>query len=121
LLLYRQKKPQGSNAQYALGSKPKSTFGLCDILAPSSSNKSNSYDDLLDNEDSYGDDFLDDSEEDLNKLDDKELQQKKALMDVAFEQNKKRPGDAGYQYDVQKDFLGNKQPNEWDEGLDDDF
>lgn len=49
----------------------------------------------------YGDDFLEDSEEDLNKLDDDELQKKKAHMDVGFEKNKKRPGDVGYQYDIQ--------------------
>jgi len=99
--------------------KPKGSLGLKSILAGGSKDVD---DDLLDDEnDSYGEDFLEDSDEDLNKLDDKELNMKKAQMEVMFEKNKKRPGDPGYEYDVQNDFLGAKQPSEWDEELDDDF
>ena len=35
----------------------------------------------------------------LNKLGDVELKAAKAKMDVAFNANQKKPGDAGYQYD----------------------
>jgi len=71
-------------------------------------------------DDSYGEGFLEDSDEDLNKLEDQDLNTKKAKMDVAFERNRKRPGDPGYKYDVQKEFVGTK-PSEWDEEELDDF
>jgi len=57
---------------------------------------------------------LEDSDEDLNKLDDHELNVKKAEMNFAFEKNRKRPGDPGFEYDIQKDFAGTK-PSEWDD------
>lgn len=37
--------------------------------------------------------------EDLNKLDDQELKKVKSKMDVLFQENQKKPGDPGYQYD----------------------
>lgn len=37
--------------------------------------------------------------EDLNNLDDQELKKVKSKMDVLFQQNQKKPGDPGYQYD----------------------
>uniref|UniRef100_V9L3S6 Centrosomal protein of 19 kDa n=1 Tax=Callorhinchus milii TaxID=7868 RepID=V9L3S6_CALMI len=45
-----------------------------------------------------------DSEEDLNKLDDKELDQKKKIMDELFEKNRKKSDDPDFVYDVEVDF-----------------
>lgn len=41
---------------------------------------------------------------DLNKLGVDELEKEKAKMDVAFEQNRKKPEDNDFQYDVRKEF-----------------
>lgn len=41
-------------------------------------------------------------------------------MDILFEQNKKKPGDAGFQYDVWRDFnIGQKVDDGWDMDNDD--
>uniref|UniRef100_A0A4W3J400 Centrosomal protein of 19 kDa n=2 Tax=Callorhinchus milii TaxID=7868 RepID=A0A4W3J400_CALMI len=45
-----------------------------------------------------------DPEEDLNKLDDKELDQKKKIMDELFEKNRKKSDDPDFVYDVEVDF-----------------
>jgi hypothetical protein len=41
--------------------------------------------------------------------------QAKAAMDVAFEANRKRPGEPGYVYDIQVEFEEGSESNEWDE------
>lgn len=43
-------------------------------------------------------------EENLNKVDPETLQRKKLIMDSSFEKRRKRPGDPGYQYNVEVDF-----------------
>lgn len=45
-----------------------------------------------------------DPEEDLNKVDEDTLKKKKMLMDDMFEKNRKKPGDSGFQYDIEVDF-----------------
>uniref|UniRef100_A0A8C8DP78 Centrosomal protein of 19 kDa n=1 Tax=Oryzias sinensis TaxID=183150 RepID=A0A8C8DP78_9TELE len=60
-----------------------------------------------------------DPDEDLNKLDDKELARKKAQMDREFERNRKHKDDPGFVYDLEVDF--EKAPQEdcsWDESDD---
>ena len=53
---------------------------------------------------------------DLNKLDDTALKKEKAKMDVGFEKNQLRPGDAGYIYDTRKDFSQvEKVDDSWDD------
>ncbi|CAB3376865.1 Hypothetical predicted protein [Cloeon dipterum] len=53
-------------------------------------------------------------EEDLNKLKTDELERKKAIMDVAFNKRKVRPGDPNFEYDKRVDFAPDK-PSEWDD------
>ena len=64
-------------------------------------------------------------EENLNKLTTEELNEVKAEMDVDFRKNQIQPGQPGYQYDVRKQFDGDKADNSWDEGVvsqdDDDY
>ncbi|KAK6194533.1 hypothetical protein SNE40_000154 [Patella caerulea] len=45
-----------------------------------------------------------DPEENLNKVDDETLQRKKLQMDALFEKNRKKPGDPGFEYDIEVDF-----------------
>ena len=56
-------------------------------------------------------------EEDLNKVDEKTLQIKKAVMDKTFEMNRKKPEDADFKYDLVVDFdIGAQiESNEWDD------
>lgn len=54
----------------------------------------------------------------LNKLTTEELQKHKDKMNSTFQKNFKKPGDPGYVYDKQVEFVPN-QDNEWD--LEDDF
>lgn len=54
-----------------------------------------------------------DPEEDLNKLDDETLRRKKSIMEDTFEKNLKKPGDPGFEYDVQMDF-DEVEACEWD-------
>lgn len=49
----------------------------------------------------------------LNKLNDREVTVVKKIMDQKFAMNKVRPGDPGYQYDIQKEF-DPEESNEWD-------
>ncbi|KAJ3327700.1 Centrosomal protein of 19 kDa [Blyttiomyces sp. JEL0837] len=51
----------------------------------------------------------------LNKLDDKNLNEIKKFMDKDFEKNRVKPGDPGFQYDLQKEFEKPTEDNEWDE------
>ncbi|KAK3738103.1 hypothetical protein QZH41_013837 [Actinostola sp. cb2023] len=44
------------------------------------------------------------TDEDLNKLDDKDLNVRKAAMDVNFEKHRLNPGDEGFEYDKEIDF-----------------
>lgn len=64
-----------------------------------------------------------DPEEDLNKLTDEQLKQKKAIMDMTFEKNRKKPGDPDFQYDVEVDFMegGDIESYDWDSGSETDF
>ena len=39
----------------------------------------------------------------------------KAAMGLEFEQNRLKPGDAGYDYDVRADFASPSQDNDWDD------
>jgi lipopolysaccharide export LptBFGC system permease protein LptF len=50
----------------------------------------------------------------LNKLSKEELDKHKKKMDVVFNKNQKKPGDAEFVYDKQEDFEP-KEDNEWDE------
>jgi CEP19-like protein len=52
-------------------------------------------------------------EEDLNKLDNEELDKKKAIMDIAFNKGRIRPGDSQFEYDKRVDFVSDK-PSDWD-------
>ena len=54
------------------------------------------------------------SQEDLNKLGEDQLKEKKAEMDVLFEANRIQPGDDGYEYDKEMDFSGSKIECGWD-------
>ena len=57
-------------------------------------------------------------ERDLNKLTPEEVQKYKNKMDQMYNKNFKRPGDPGFQYDVEKNFEANLEAS-WDE--DEDF
>lgn len=61
------------------------------------------------------------SEENLNDLTESEYQAKKAEMDVDFEQNRLRPGDAGYERDVRQEFAPAEEENDWDDSSDEDM
>ncbi|OBS57264.1 hypothetical protein A6R68_11613 [Neotoma lepida] len=50
-----------------------------------------------------------DPEEDLNKLDDKELAKRKSIMDELFEKNQKRKDDPSFVYDVEVEFPQDEQ------------
>ena len=68
---------------------------------------------LEEEEEEYGfDDFED---EDLNKLNDSELKKKKAEMDIGFEKNNIKKGDANFKYDIRKEFDHEQYAAEWDE------
>ncbi|NWX10927.1 CEP19 protein, partial [Caloenas nicobarica] len=45
-----------------------------------------------------------DPEEDLNKLDDKELAKRKSIMDELFEKNRKKKDDPDFVYDIEVEF-----------------
>ena len=51
---------------------------------------------------------------DLNKFGTEELNEVKNQMEHQFLQNAKKPGDEGYQYDVQRDFGQPTEDNDWD-------
>ena len=70
-------------------------------------------DELEEEEEEYGFDEFED--EDLNKLDDSALNRKKAEMDVEFEKNNIKKGDANFQYDIRKEFDHEQYAAEWDD------
>lgn len=53
-------------------------------------------------------------EEDLNKVTEDELEERKAEMDILFEANRIKPGDKGYEYDREVEFGGAKIESGWD-------
>ncbi|XP_053167545.1 centrosomal protein of 19 kDa [Hemicordylus capensis] len=63
-----------------------------------------------------------DPEEDLNKLDDKELTKRKKIMDELFEKNRKKKDDPDFIYNVEVEFPqdGNLESCGWDSESDDD-
>jgi centrosomal protein CEP19 len=64
------------------------------------------------------------SDEDLNKLGDDVLQQKKEIMDQTFNKNRIKPGDPEFVYDKQVDFdtnLNEKVESGWDAEESDDL
>ncbi|XP_041419455.1 centrosomal protein of 19 kDa isoform X2 [Xenopus laevis] len=64
-----------------------------------------------------------DPEEDLNKLDDKDLAKKKHLMDELFEKNRKKKDDPDFEYDIEVDFTKDEQVEScgWDDASDGGF
>ena len=68
---------------------------------------------LEEEEEEYGFDEFED--EDLNKLNDSELKKKKAEMDIGFEKNNIKKGDANFKYDIRKEFDHEQYAAEWDE------
>ncbi|XP_065198126.1 serine-aspartate repeat-containing protein F-like isoform X1 [Sycon ciliatum] len=62
------------------------------------------------------------ADEDLNKLDNETLAAKKRTMDKGFETNRVKPGDPGFQYDVEEDFGDPVADGDcgWDEDDEDD-
>ncbi|XP_064291744.1 centrosomal protein of 19 kDa [Passer domesticus] len=50
-----------------------------------------------------------DPEEDMNKLDDKELAKRKSIMDKVFEKNRKKKDDPDFVYNVEVDFPQDEQ------------
>ena len=55
---------------------------------------------------------------DLNKLSTEELDEEKARMEVLFQANRVERGDAGYEYDIQRDFGPPTADNDWDSSSD---
>ncbi|XP_077344724.1 centrosomal protein of 19 kDa [Lithobates pipiens] len=64
-----------------------------------------------------------DPDEDLNKLDDKELAKRKNLMDELFEKNRKKKDDPDFEYNVEVDFNqgGVVESCGWDDNSEDGF
>ncbi len=68
-----------------------------------------------------------DPDEDLNKVDEETLKRKKAIMEEAFNKNKKEIGDEDFVYDVEVDFEGaaggaaTVETCEWDSNSDNEF
>ena len=50
----------------------------------------------------------------LQTADPEVLERYKRQGDIAFEQNRLRPGDAGYEFDIRQDFGGDEEAS-WDE------
>ncbi|KAG8445526.1 hypothetical protein GDO86_010335 [Hymenochirus boettgeri] len=61
-----------------------------------------------------------DPDEDLNKLDDKELAKRKSLMDELFEKNQKKKEDPDFEYNIEVDFMqdGPVESCGWDDESD---
>jgi len=68
---------------------------------------------LEEEKEEYGFDEFED--EDFNKLNDSELKKKKAEMDIGFEKNNIKKGDANFKYDIRKEFDHEQYAAEWDE------
>lgn len=52
---------------------------------------------------------------DYNRVSETQLKQVKRKMDVVFEQNIVRPGEAGYEYDKQVAFANATEASDWDD------
>ncbi|KFQ35297.1 Centrosomal protein of 19 kDa, partial [Merops nubicus] len=52
----------------------------------------------------FGQEETIDPEEDMNKLDDKELAKRKSIMDELFEKNRKKKDDPDFIYDIEVEF-----------------
>jgi len=74
----------------------------------------NNFWDFEDVEDLEEDNEVDYNTTNLNKLSKEELDRHKAKMNNTFSKNQKKPGDAGFIYDKQEEFVP-CQDNEWDE------
>lgn len=60
-----------------------------------------------------------DPEEDLNKVDEVTLKRKKNIMEQTFEKHQKKPGEPGFEYDIEVDFAGGSiESCEWDSDKD---
>ena len=68
---------------------------------------------LEEEEEEYG--FNEFEDEDFNKLNDSEQKKKKAEMDIGFEKNNIKKGDANFKYDIRKEFDHEQYAAEWDE------
>lgn len=63
-----------------------------------------------------------DPEEDMNKLDDKELAKRKSIMDELFEKNQKKKDDPDFVYDIEVAFVQDElQSCGWDTESADEF
>ncbi|XP_054839555.1 centrosomal protein of 19 kDa [Eublepharis macularius] len=64
-----------------------------------------------------------DPEENLNKLDDKELAKRKKIMDELFEKNRKKKDDPDFVYNVEVEFPQDEELEScgWDADSDDEF
>ncbi|KAM6160448.1 centrosomal protein of 19 kDa isoform 1-T2 [Erethizon dorsatum] len=63
-----------------------------------------------------------DPEEDMNKLDDKELARRKSIMDELFEKNQKKKDDPDFVYDIEVEFAQEElQSCGWDTESADEF
>ncbi|XP_066445430.1 centrosomal protein of 19 kDa [Eleutherodactylus coqui] len=64
-----------------------------------------------------------DPDEDLNKLDDRELAKRKSIMNELFEKNRKKKDDPDFEYNVEVDFPqdGVVESCGWDDELEDGF
>ncbi|EAR93493.1 hypothetical protein TTHERM_00424610 (macronuclear) [Tetrahymena thermophila SB210] len=68
-------------------------------------------------EDEDEDDYkIDYNNYNLNKLSNEELQKHKDRMEVLFKKNNLKPGDKGFQYNIEQDFNPDES-NEWDEDI----
>ncbi|KAI9353052.1 CEP19-like protein-domain-containing protein [Zopfochytrium polystomum] len=106
----------GARSRETIDSTPNSLLGLPPLptkTAPLASVQGN----LRSTPDAYKvtkADVTIDGRRDLNKLETPELEAVKTLMNKDFEKNLVRPGDPGYQYDLQKSFKVTNEPNDWD-------
>ncbi|NXA06071.1 CEP19 protein, partial [Sapayoa aenigma] len=64
-----------------------------------------------------------DPEEDMNKLDDKELAKRKSIMDELFEKNRKKKDDPDFVYDIEVEFPQDEKLEScgWDVESDEEF
>jgi len=67
------------------------------------------FEDLDDFDDNENDVEVDYDNTNLNKLSNEELQKHKDKMSVMFNKNQKKPGDKGFEYDKQQDFVPNEE------------
>jgi len=113
----------------SLPNKPNNNLGSFDInkakAGPTAVNSKTPKDDKKDGGNNFwAFDDLEDLEDDeekvdynctnLNKLSKEELEKHKNKMSVLFNKNQKKPGDSGFVYDKQQEFVP-KDENEWDE------